>query len=167
MKYKIEATTFNKIKINPEIEFFVSLSQGKQLLPNGIYEELQNRVFEEFNEENLNFYIISKDIEGLLKINTTINFRSFTDIIYSELSSIIKNSKINSLNANLQRVVALLDEKKLTQATTLFQTIDKSSLSKYNQDEYEIIEFRILALEKKNIDIEQFYKLKNKFENNK
>lgn len=166
MKYKIEATTFNKIKINPEIEFFVSLSQGKQLLPNGIYEELQNRVFEEFNEENLNFYIISKDIEGLLKINTTINFRSFKDIIYSELSSIIKNSKINSLNANLQRVVALLDEKKLTQATTLFQTIDKSSLSKYNQDEYEIIEFRILALEKKNIDIEQFYKLKNKFENN-
>ena len=81
MKYKISAKTFNGIDITPEIDIFILLGKGKNILPLGIYQEIQNEILELKNIEKLDFYLFSKDLENLIQQNVNINYTDLKDLI--------------------------------------------------------------------------------------
>ena len=81
MKYKLLVQTFNGIKITPEVDIFVALGKGKNILPSGIYKEIQNEIINVKNIPELDFFVFSKDLENLIQQNMSIDYNNFNTII--------------------------------------------------------------------------------------
>ena len=85
MKYKLLVQTFNGIKITPEVDIFVALGKGKNILPLGIYKEIQNEIINVRNIPELDFFVFSKDLENLIQQNMSIDYNNLKTIILKQL----------------------------------------------------------------------------------
>lgn len=144
MKYKILAKTFNGIDITPEIDIFILLGKGKNILPLGIYQEIQNEILELKNIEKLDFYLFSKDLENLIQQNVNINYTDLKDLIIKLLlEQMDKNLPTNITNQKLIRANQFFDDKKINEAQMLLSEINVETLSSFDKDEYILLDFKL------------------------
>lgn len=144
MKYKLLVQTFNGIKITPEVDIFVALGKGKNILPSGIYKEIQNEIINVKNIPELDFFVFSKDLENLIQQNMSIDYNNLKTIILKLLFEIIeKNISSNIINQKLIRANQLFDDKKIDEAETLLLEINNKALSAFDSEEFNILQFKI------------------------
>lgn len=144
MKFKISAKTFNGINITPEIDIFVTLDKGENILPLGIYQEIQNEILELKNIVKLDFYVFSKDLENLIQQNININYIELKDLILKLLLEVIeKNSPTTITNQKLIRANQFFDDKKIDEAQMLLSEINLKTLSTFDTDEFKLLEFKL------------------------
>ena len=80
MKTKIIATTFNGEKIEPVIEWFVEMEKNRNL-DEKLFNKLKNRL----GMGNIDFNIVSKDLENLKNRSIVIDEESFITNILAPL----------------------------------------------------------------------------------
>lgn len=142
-KFKIKSTTFNGIKIEPEIELFVVIGDKKNNLSLNIYTAIKEKIIETLNIEDFNFYIISKDLENLQNSSIKIDSNSLIDNIFSLVLNEMEKSNFEIKNQKLIRSMQLFEEKKEKDAKELFEQIDAKKLSKFENDEYTLLQFKL------------------------
>lgn len=158
MKYKIVAHTFNGIRIEPEVEILVLLDSKDTLLPQGIYQEIQNKISKKFGIEMLPFEVVSQDLKNLLSKQIHIDYSFLIEIIYSLVEDTYhKYYNKQPTNQTLIRALQFYDEKKLEEASTLLQEIEIDKLNKFDSDMYILLKFKLLK-EKKEDDFENVKK---------
>jgi hypothetical protein len=163
MRYKIAAKTFNGITIEPEIEIYVMLGKKNDTLPLGIYSEVEAKLQNHLGINDISYYVISKDLETLESKNIQIDYNSLIDIVYKLALEAAENNIDRTLkNPKLIRVIALYDDRKFADATTLYTEINKTTLTKYENEEYILLGFKLF----KEKNQEKFEELQRLFINN-
>ena len=160
-KFKIKAKTFNDIEICSEVEVHIVVGERKEdFLSQNAYFALESKLKKD-SKLDYKFYLISKDIEELIKNDVIIDENNFIEQIYSLLLEKIQNYQTSIYNETLLRVVELYKHRKLKESKNLLENIDKNSLSKFDLDEYMVLEFKLLDDKEANFD-----KYKNFFRDN-
>lgn len=139
MKFKILATTFNDIKIKPEIELFVTLGEKNNILPTGIYNDIISIV-----KKDIIFNVISRDLENLKSQNIEIDYKSLIEPISKMVLSLVNNNQDSIKNQKLLRAIELYENKDINQSKLLFDEIDYTTLEKFDLDEYFLLSFKLL-----------------------
>ena len=127
MKFKISATTFNGLNINPEIEIFANLGEKNNILSTMVYSDIEEKIKDNFGEK-ISFYIVSKDLENLKNQDIKVDSSSLIDIVYKLVAELIKNNQTQIQtplkNQQLLRVIQFFDDKDFDSANEILKNID-------------------------------------------
>jgi tetratricopeptide (TPR) repeat protein len=144
-KFNIKAKTFNEIEINPQVEVFIVVgNRKKDFLSLNVYSTLKSRIESDLKINNFNFYLISKDIEELIENDVIIDEEDLINKIYPELLKESENLQLDIQNPILKRAFELYENRDFEDAKKLLKSINKESLSKFDFDEYILLEFKLL-----------------------
>lgn len=142
-KIKVKANTFNKIAIEPEIELFVVIGDKEPNLPLNVYTAIKEKIKSALKIDDFNFYIISKDLENLQKNGIKIDSSSLIEALFPIVLNEMENISFEIKNHKLKRTKELFEERKLDDAKELFEEINQNELSKFEFDEYKLLEFKL------------------------
>jgi hypothetical protein len=153
-KLNLKGTTFNDKIIYPVIDdIHILIDKENTILPVGIYNELKNKLKENLKlNDEIEFSLISKDLEELMQNDVKIDFRDSIDEIYKVILDELDNKIINIQHESLKRVKELYDNRKIDDAIEIFKTIEIDTLSKFEFEEYKLLEFKLFDDKKKFFD---------------
>ena len=162
MKYNILAKTFNGIKIEPKIDLEVVLGERSDLLPLNVYSTIEKEIKDKLGLDNISFYPISRDLENFKKENIEVDYDQLTKILIELVYDLAKDISYDVKNSQLKRVATLYEDRLFDNAKAILESIEISSLSKRELEEYLLYRFRV---EEKKTD-ELFEELKFNLQNN-
>jgi len=147
-RIKIKAKAFNGSEIYPEIDVFISFDKKDKNLPVFVYNALEEKLKQKLNRNELNFEIISKDLDILREKNVEIIWEDFIEKIVLVVDDFeeIKNNF-------LKRAISFYEEEKKNKAKEILENIDEKTLSNFEKDEYRLLKFML-----KDKNEEEFYK---------
>ena len=137
-KIRIKAKTFNGVEINPEVDVFINYGKKDNFLPLFVYNDLKDKIKSKLNRKDLDFEIISKDLDKLKEKKVEIIWEDFKEKILEIVKDIeeIKNPFLN-------RAINFYEEGKFLEAKEMADNINYEELSQYEKDEYRLLEFML------------------------
>ena len=158
VKFKIKAKTFNDIEINSEVEIHIVLGERKDdFLSKNSYHSLKSEIQKKAKVENFDFYLLSKEIDELIKNDAIIDETDLVTQIYPVLLEKVQNYQTSIYNETLLRAVELYKNRKFKKAKNLLENINKDSLSKFDLDEFMALEFKLLDDKEAKFDEYKFF----------
>jgi tetratricopeptide (TPR) repeat protein len=144
-KFNIKAKTFNDIEITPEVDIFIVTGSKKDdFLSLNAYSTLKSKIEKDLKIDDFKFYLISKDVEELLENDVEINDEDLINKVYPELLKESENLQVGIKNEILKRAIELYENRDFADSKKLLNSIDKNSLSKFDLDDYMLLEFKLL-----------------------
>ena len=159
-KFNIRAKTFNDIQINPEVEVHIVVGNRKDdFLSLNAYTTLKSKIENDLKIDDFKFYLISKDIKELLDNDVVIDDEDLINKIYPELLNESDNLQIEMQNKTLKRAIELFENRDFSDAKELLESIEKSTLSKFDYDDYMLLKFKLLDDKEKGFkEYKEFFK---------